>query len=145
MSPPHLSLLFDLILPSRPFKAAYFSFRLVPLLAVSAGCYIAITSKSSNEEEEKFLARVEWLPDPMTSRSFNARRACARGLRYLLCVCVCPRSADAISYIIAFLQQIEYGYSLFASIQGFQLTTLSKNAKSFTSYSLFRFFCRPFV
>ena len=66
--PPHVSLLFDLILPHRPFKVAYFSLRLVSLLAVSVGCYVHVTSKSSDEEKEKFLARIEWLP--VTSRSY---------------------------------------------------------------------------
>ena len=36
--PPHVSLLFELILPHHPFRAAYFNLRLVPMLTVSVGC-----------------------------------------------------------------------------------------------------------
>ena len=58
--PPHVSLLFDLILPRRPFKR-------LTLVAASAiaSCVselLHVTSKSSDEEKENFLARVEWLP-----------------------------------------------------------------------------------
>ena len=63
--PPHVSLLFDLILPRRPFKQ-------LTLVAASAiaSCVselLHVTSKSSDEEKENFLARVEWLP--VTSRT----------------------------------------------------------------------------
>ena len=52
-----------------PFKVAYFSLWLVPLLYSCVSWLLHVTSKSSNEEKEKFqLARVEWLP--VTSRSY---------------------------------------------------------------------------
>ena len=38
--PPHISLVFDLILSRRPFQAAYFSLRLVPSPAVSMHCLV---------------------------------------------------------------------------------------------------------
>ena len=58
--PPHVSLLFDLILSSALFKR-------LTLVAASVidSCVswlLHVTSKSSEEEKEKFLARVEWLP-----------------------------------------------------------------------------------
>ena len=52
--PPHLSVLFNLILTHRPFQAAYFTLRLVPLPAVSVHCLI-VSSKSSDEEKEMFF------------------------------------------------------------------------------------------
>ena len=55
--PQHVSLLFDLILPHRPFHSAYFT--------VSEVSHVS--SKSSDEEKEMLLARVEWLP--VTSHS----------------------------------------------------------------------------
>ena len=64
--PPHVSLHFDLILPHRPFQAA----SLVAASAI-ASCVSGlphVTSKSSDEEKQKFLARVEWLP--VTSRLY---------------------------------------------------------------------------
>ena len=61
--PPHVSLLFDLILPL---------LKRLTLVGAStiASCVselVDITSKSSGEENEMFLARIEWLP--VTSRS----------------------------------------------------------------------------
>ena len=63
--PPHVSLLFDLILPAALLKR-------LTLVAASAiaSCVsglLHVTSKSSDEEKEKCLARVEWLP--VTSRT----------------------------------------------------------------------------
>ena len=67
--PPHVSLLFDtdLILPRRPFKAAYFTVA-ASAIASCVSELLHVTSKSSDEEKEKFLARVEWL-SPVTSRT----------------------------------------------------------------------------
>ena len=57
----HVSLLFDLFVPRRPFQAAYFSLRLVLLPAVSVDCVVYRPSrgKSSDEEKEVFLAWIE--------------------------------------------------------------------------------------
>ena len=63
-----VSLLFDLILPRPPFQTAYVSLRLVPLPAVSACGLPHVSSKSSYEEKEMFLAWVE-SGLPVTSHS----------------------------------------------------------------------------
>ena len=62
----HVSLLFDLILPHRPFQPAYFRLRLVPLPAVSVYCLMYRPSPVM-KRKKVFLARVEWLP--VTSHS----------------------------------------------------------------------------
>ena len=62
MATAHISLLFYLILPRCPIKAAYFSLLLVSLQAASLDCLNRVSSKSSDAEKEMFLARVEWLP-----------------------------------------------------------------------------------
>ena len=59
--PQHISLLFDLILPSHPFQAAYSNLRLAPLPALSVDCLMYHPSPYSDQEKEMFLARVEWL------------------------------------------------------------------------------------
>ena len=64
--PPHISVLFNLILPRRHFQAAYFSLRLVPLPAVSVHCLMYRPSPAM-KRKKFFLARVERLP--VTSRS----------------------------------------------------------------------------
>ena len=64
--PPHVSVLFNLILPRRPFKAAYFSLWLVPLPAVSVHC-LMYSSSPVMKRKKMFLARVVWLP--VTSHS----------------------------------------------------------------------------
>ena len=38
-------------------------------------------------------AQYMWLPTCTYTSFINARRACARGLQYLLCVCVCSKFA----------------------------------------------------
>ena len=52
--PPHVSLVFDIILPRHPFQAAYFILRLVPLPVLSVDCLMCMSSKSSDEEKEMF-------------------------------------------------------------------------------------------
>ena len=64
--PMHVSLHFDLILPRRPFQVATLVAACTIASCVSGLPYV--TSKSSDEEKQKFLTRVEWLP--MTSRSY---------------------------------------------------------------------------
>ena len=59
--PPHVSLLFNLILTRRHFQAAYFSLRLVPSPAVSVDCLIYRPSPAMKRKKCS-LARVEWLP-----------------------------------------------------------------------------------
>ena len=60
--PPHVSLVFDLILPRRHFQAAYSS-----AITKCVSELLLVLFKSSDEEIEMFLARVKWLP--VTSRS----------------------------------------------------------------------------
>ena len=68
--PPHVSVLFNLILPRRPFQAAYFSLRLVPLQAGSVHCLMYRPSPA--------IKRKKWLP--VTSRSHVTDRLTDRQL-----------------------------------------------------------------
>ena len=60
---PHVSVLFDLILPAALFKRV----TLVSAITCCVSRLPRVSSKSSDEEKEIFLARVESLP--VTSRS----------------------------------------------------------------------------
>ena len=55
---------------------------------------------------------------------------------YFVCVCVCPRSANAIKRLYSILN-LPMGFLL--SVEDFQLTDLSKRP-SFRRYNLFRSF-----
>ena len=64
--------------------------------------------------------------------------ACARGLQYLLCVCVCPAFAGAIKQLYS---MVNTKISFLLSILHFQLMDFSKST-SFTNYGSFLSFLR---
>ena len=68
--PPHISLLFDVILSRRPFQAAYFSCG-YSAIASCVSWLLHVTSKSS--DEEKCLAWVKWLPVTFRSHRHSHR------------------------------------------------------------------------
>ena len=71
--------------------------------------------------------------DIVATMIINTRCTCARGLRYLVCVCVCPLSASSIQGLYHKLN-ISAGFMLIS--KDFQLTDFSQTL-SFKSYSLF--------
>ena len=86
----HRSLLFDLILPRRPFQAAYFRLRLYSAIAscVSGLPHVYYCPSPAMNREKLFLARVEWIPVTSSSHTVTMIKNSSPIMSNIDCVCI---------------------------------------------------------